>query len=84
MGRSYRQNRLLILDRAYDKAVKGLNLADMEEAVLRSAIRYGAKKAKQESKPRRDSIWKHFGWGTAEGEAKWDAIIKEIRYGQSF
>ena len=83
MGRHDIRQRLLILERAYDKAVKGTKLAELEERVLRSAIQYGAEKAKRESKPRRDSIWKHFGWDTAEGQEKWQAIVKEIRYGKS-
>ena len=75
--------RLLILERAYDKAVKGTKLVELEERVLRDAIWYGAEKAKRENQPRRDSIWAHFGWDTAEGQAKWAEIRKGIIHGKS-
>ena len=75
--------RTLILERAYDKAVKGTKLAELEERVLRSALRYGAAKAKLANKPRRDSIWARFGWDTPEGKAKWDEIRKGIINGKS-
>ena len=75
--------RILILERAYDKAVSGRKLAELEESVLRSAIQYGAEKAKREAKPRRDSIWARFGWDTPEGKAKWDEIRKGIINGKS-
>lgn len=78
-----KRGQLLILDRAYDKAVKGTKLAELEEHVLRNAIRYSSNKAKQAAKPRRDSIWKHFGWDTPEGQAKWEEIRKGIIYGKS-
>lgn len=83
MGRQGRRQRILILERAYDKAVKGERLAELEERVLRSAIRYGAEKARLASSSRRDAVWKHFGWDTVEGQAKWEAIRKEIMYGKS-
>ena len=78
-----KKGRLLILDRAYDKAVKGQRLAELEERVLRSAIQYSAEKAHRESQPRRDSIWKHFGWNTVEGQEKWAEIRKGIIHGKS-
>ena len=78
-----KKGRLLILDRAYDKAVKGIKLAELEELVLRGAILYSSNKAKREAKPRRDSIWARFGWDTPEGKAKWDEIRKGIINGKS-
>ena len=75
--------RILILERAYDKAVSGRKLAELEERVLRNAIQYSAEKAHRESQPRRDSIWAHFGWDTVEGQAKWAEIRKGITNGKS-
>lgn len=83
MGKSGKKQRLAILERAYDKAVRGEKQAEMESRVLRSALLYSAAKAKHESKSRRDRIWAHFGWDTPEGQAKWEAIRKEIMYGKS-
>ena len=75
--------RIRILERAYDKAVSGTKLAELEESVLRSAIQRSAEKARLEAKPRRDSIWKHFGWDTPEGQTKWEQIKKDILHGKS-
>ena len=75
--------RARILERAYDKAVKSIKLAEMEERILLRAIQCSTEKAKREAKPRRDSIWKHFGWDTPEGQEKWEQIRKEILYGKS-
>jgi hypothetical protein len=68
----------LILDRAYDKAVKGIRLAELEESVLRDAIRYSAKKAKLLREPYRKAVRERFGWDTPEGEAQWKVIVNKI------
>lgn len=83
MGKQRLKQRLLILDRAYDKAVKGQPLAELEGKILQNAIQYSAQKEKVARKTRRDSVWKHFGWDTPEGKAKWQKISEEIRHGKS-
>ena len=80
MGKN--RGRLAILDRAYDKSVKGQVLAELESSVLIDAIRYSAKKAKLANKPYRDMVWHRFGWDTPEGEARWNKIKQEIIYGK--
>lgn len=78
-----KKQRLLILDRAYDKAVRKAPLAELEERVLRDALQYSSKKAYERSRERSAAIRQHFGWDTAEGQAKWEEIKKEILDGKS-
>ena len=72
-------NKKAILDRAFDKAVKGVKLAELEEKVLRECCAYSAKLAHKAKEPLRKQIWAHFGWDTPESEAKFRAMLDKIK-----
>lgn len=80
-----KKQRLAILDRAYDKAAKVLPggtvvLADLERSVLAACLEWSRLLAYERRQDYRRSVWRHFGWDTPKGQAKYNATIKEIVY----
>lgn len=77
------KQRLQIFDRAYDKAAKGIKLAEVEQIVLQDAISYSRELAQAARRHYRDQVWHEFGWDTEEAKTAYNKMIKEKCYGQS-
>lgn len=80
--------RIKILERAYDKAVKFVagkptKLAEMEEFVLLDALQYSAKLYRKRREEYRRSVWAHFGWDKPETKEAYNKMIEEKCYGRS-
>lgn len=83
-----KKQRIVIMERAYDKAAKlvpegKLDLAPLEREVLSRVLQDSRTSSILNRRSYKEGVWKHFGWDTPEAKERYQQMIKEVIYGHS-